>query len=1049
MKKATVWSLIVLGLGLTFSGCQKQAQTDSYEQVLGVFQDPPAEYRSAPLWVWNDRVSEAQIETQLADFRAHGIGGVFIHPRPGLITPYLSEEWLALCRHAVDVGKSLGMKVWIYDENSYPSGFAGGHVPAEMPDSRGLGLRMAKAQELPAPFEERPILVLRRAGAGEEFEDITEQALQPGTGTSLGAAEYFIFNIQQAATSPWFGGYSYVDIMRREVTDKFIDVTLNAYKRTIGREFGATVPGSFQDEAHINPAGGRDVVNFTPGLFDRFQALWGYDLRLHLPSLFEEIGDWKTVRHNYYATLLDLFIENWAKPYYEFCTVNNLTFTGHYWEHEWPIPRACPDTLAMAAYAHMPGIDCLMNQWATGPHAQFGNARAVKEIRSTANQLGRHRTMSETYGASGWDLTFYDQKRIADWEFALGINFITQHLSYVTIMGARKRDHPLSFSYHEPWWNAYRIIGDYLGRMSAVISKGEQRNHILVLEPTTTAWMYYSPVAQSDHLKELGENFQNFVNALEAAQIEYDLVSENTLKNHGRAEKKNLIVGQRRYDLFVLPPGLENLEGPTVELLTTYLSGGGKLMSLVSVPGLVDGKTSDRIEQLAAAQSRNYVNKNEQDGIAELALATSQDIQFSELAGDLTMLFHHRRILADAQIVFLANISSETAASGAFRARGKSAEAWDPFTGLVSEHPFKRRGGEVLVKFNLPPGGSQIFCLRRDKMETPLESEAIIRALEPEGELEITAVSPNVLTIDYCDLRLGGREEKNLYFYDAQRKIFERHGLERNPWDSAVQFKTNIIDLDKFAPNSGFEAIYWFTVTPETDLSSLRLVVERPALYRVSVNGRNLEPDQDAWWLDRAFGVFEIGSAARFGRNKIALRASPFTINTELEPVYLLGNFFLETQNHGFKLVPNGRFHLGGWAEQGMPFYAGGMSYSRAVNIGSLDPENERFWVKLGTWQGAVVEVKVGDRTAGFIAFEPFELDVTNLLSEGQNKVSVIVYGTLKNTLGPHHNNPQLGTAWPGMFQKGAEGGYPSGSAYQVVDYGLFDDFQVQARTWK
>ena len=60
--------------------------------------------------------------------------------------------------------------------------------------------------------------------------------------------------------------------------------------------------------------------------------------------------------------------------------------------------------------------------------------------------------MSETYGAGGWDLTFFDQKRIADWEFALGVNFVNQHLSYVTIMGARKRDHPQSFSYHEPWW---------------------------------------------------------------------------------------------------------------------------------------------------------------------------------------------------------------------------------------------------------------------------------------------------------------------------------------------------------------------------------------------------------------------------------------------------------------------------------------------------------------------------------------------------------------------------------------------------------------------
>ncbi len=1049
MNKGVAWTLILLGFGLASSGCQEKVQTDSYRETLDTFQDPPAEYRSAPLWVWNDRVTEEQIETQLADFKAHGIGGVFIHPRPGLITPYLSDEWLELCRLAVEVGKSLGMKVWIYDENSYPSGFAGGHVPAEMPDSRGLALRMAKTLELPASFEEAPLLVLRRSAAGDGFEDITEWALQPGSRDSLGAGEYFIFTIQQAPASPWFGGYFYVDIMRRDVTEKFIDLTLNAYKRTIGGEFGGAVPGSFQDEAHIKPAGGRDAINFTPQLFDWFQGMWRYDLRAHLPSLFEETGEWRMVRHNYYATLLALFIENWARPYYEYCSANNLAFTGHYWEHEWPIPRLCPDNLAMAAYAHMPGIDCLMNQWATGPHAQFGNARAVKEIRSAANQLGQQRTMSETYGASGWDLTFYDQKRIADWEFALGVNFVNQHLSYVTIMGARKRDHPLSFSYHEPWWHAYKIMGDYLGRMSAVMSKGEQRNRILVLEPTTTAWMYYAPGDQSEQLKALGESFQDFVNALEAAQVEYDLVSENMLQNHARAKRKKLVVGQRRYDLFVLPPGLENLNGSTVKLLGQFLQAGGKVISLTGAhPGWTDGKISERVAELAAAQPKNWLALNSEDGIAELERACSGDIQFSGIEGDRTMLFHHRRVLADAEIIFLANISNEKAASGALRARGKSAETWDPFTGLVSEHPFERRGGGVLVKFTLPPGGSRLFCLRRDQTESPLEFEQEIREVKPEGTLEMMPVSANVLTIDYCDLRLGGREERNLYFYDAQRKAFEQHGLGRNPWDSAVQFKTNIIDQDKFPPNSGFEAVYWFTVTPETDLSSLWLVVERPAFYGVSVNGRKVEPVQDAWWLDRAFGVFEIGNVARTGRNRISLRASPFTIYTELEPVYLLGNFFLETQDRGFKLVPSGRLHLGGWAEQGMPFYAGGVSYGKTVEIRNLDPEFERFWVKLGAWRGAVAEVKVGERSAGFIAFEPFELDITNLLSEGRNKISVIVYGTLKNTLGPHHNNPQLGTAWPGMFQKGADGGYPPGLAYQVVGYGLFDDFQIQARTW-
>jgi hypothetical protein len=65
-------------------------------------------------------------------------------------------------------------------------------------------------------------------------------------------------------------------------------------------------------------------------------------------------------------------------------------------------------------------------------------------------------------------------------------------------------------------------------------------------------------------------------------------------------------------------------------------------------------------------------------------------------------------------------------------------------------------------------------------------------------------------------------------------------------------------------------------------------------------------------------------------------------------------------------------------------------------------------------------------------------------LASGPNEVSVVVCGTLKNTLGPFHGDPPLGRAWPGSFQRGAKGGYPPGSEYSVVEYGLFEDFKLQ-----
>ena len=80
-----------------------------------------------------------QVRDTLHDMADQKVMQVFVHPRPGLMTPYLSDDWFRLWKAALDEAERLDMNIWIYDENSYPSGFAGGWVPELMPESRGRG----------------------------------------------------------------------------------------------------------------------------------------------------------------------------------------------------------------------------------------------------------------------------------------------------------------------------------------------------------------------------------------------------------------------------------------------------------------------------------------------------------------------------------------------------------------------------------------------------------------------------------------------------------------------------------------------------------------------------------------------------------------------------------------------------------------------------------------------------------------------------------------------------------------------------------------------
>ena len=1024
--KLWVFSL-VFACVLAVTGRVRAADSAGVKRLFG---SPPRQYSSGPLWVWNDMLTEEQIITTMRDLAGQKVRQVFVHPRPGLMTPYLSSDWFRLWKVALKEAERLDMNVWIYDENSYPSGFAGGLVPDAMPEARGLGL-VFQDHKLPGKLDSNSIAVFLLADSG--YENVTDVVR---AGRVLPEADYLIASVQYARSSPWYGDKYYVDLLYPGVTEKFIEITMDAYQREIGEHFGKRVPGWFTDEPHLTPAGG---IHWSRRLPRDFQKRWGYDLTDHLPSLVRPLGDWKAVRHNYQQFLLEQFIECWAKPCYEYCEKHNLEFTGHYWEHGWPGSGHGGDNMAMYAWHQRPGIDTLFNQYREDTHAQFGNVRAVKELSSVANQLGRKRTLCEAYGAAGWDLRFEDMKRIGDWLCVLGVNTLNEHLSYVTIRGARKRDHPESFSYHEPWWKAYHIIAEYFTRLSLVLSSGEQVNSVLVIEPTTTTWMYQPDPSGQEQLYSVGNGFQDMVNALERAQAEYDIGCEDIMGRHGSVEGNLLKVGRRRYDTVVLSPHTENLNTKTMDLIEAYAKSGGKVLCCGSPPSRVDGRPSNRGR--AASQNSGW-RQVEPAAIADILLSRSKSgFAIRRHKDDKGILFHHRRHLDDGQILFLVNTSIDSSTLGEITSSARGVEEWHPETGTISDYRFTQ--GEQGVKFNfqLSPCGSLLLFLSEQQREPAAAEQTKTSTIQPMVPPKVRRLQPNVLTLDYVDVTAGGETKKDIYFYPASQFVFARNGMERNCWDSSVQFRDELISK-KFPADSGFVATYRFAIEEQVP-ECLYIVIERPDLYSITCNGTAVSSVKDAWWLDKSFGKIDIQTAAKVGENTVTIKARPFTVYHELESAYILGDFALKPADSGFVIVPETKpaLELGAWNQQGHPFYANGVSYTQTFNI----PEaTGRYCVQLSDWYGSVAQVIVNGKPAGYISYQPWQCDITAFVKPGTNTVEVIVIGTLKNTLGPHHIGPADGTAWPTMFRRAPETGPPAGNQYNTIGYGLFKPFVLK-----
>ena len=70
------WAMVVL------LGAGPGTAADS-TALRAIFADPPRQYSSAPLWVWNDMLSEEQVRGTIRDLAGQNVKQVFVHPRPG------------------------------------------------------------------------------------------------------------------------------------------------------------------------------------------------------------------------------------------------------------------------------------------------------------------------------------------------------------------------------------------------------------------------------------------------------------------------------------------------------------------------------------------------------------------------------------------------------------------------------------------------------------------------------------------------------------------------------------------------------------------------------------------------------------------------------------------------------------------------------------------------------------------------------------------------------------------------------------------------------
>lgn len=985
-----------------------------------IFRNPPCEYRAAPFWAWNCDLNKDLLLREIDQMKRMGMGGFHMHVRTGMSTTYLSDGFMQLIRDCVDKAKEERMRAYLYDEDRWASGAAGGYVTREERyRARYLlftTVSYEQAEENPAsvpvdsPRTGKGRLLARYAVRLNDEGELAEYRLLKD-GQQADAAEtawYAYLEIEKE--SPWFNNQTYVNTLDKKAIERFVEITHERYKEVVGNEFGGAVQSIFSDEPQFSRkttlgfAGEKKdvVLPWTDDLPDTFRAAYGEELLAGLPELYWELpgGAVSLIRYHYHDHIAERFAEGFADTVGTWCARNGLLLTGHMMEEPTLKSQTAALGEAMRSYRsfQLPGIDMLCD---------WREYTTAKQAQSAAHQFGCPGVMSELYGVTNWDFDFRGHKLAGDWQAALGVTLRVPHLTWVSMEGEAKRDYPASIGYQSPWYTEYPMVEDHFARLNTVLTRGKAQVRLGVIHPVESYWLHWGPSEATALVRdEMDEHFQSLAQWLLYGLIDFDYISESLLPQQCEAGNAPLSVGEMAYDV-VLVPDCQTLRATTVDRLESFVAAGGRLVFAGRIPELVDAKPSGRVKELA--QRAEYIS------FSKGAILSALDgVRFVDIRDDKGMrtanLLHQVRAEGDTRYVFLChgekpeNPDVCPREDIVLRIRGEwKVRRMDTATGEIAPLHVAYEKGRTVLRYAFYAYDSLLIELTPGRAEAgedaPAEKKFDYYALW--HPVEIALSEPNVLLLDTAqyafDDEENWRDEEELLRADDAFREELGYPLRKKevaqPWVVPDEPITHHLRLK-------------FTVHSEMEIKAPQLALEKAESVEIAVNGCPVDNASVGWFVDESIKKVQLPDLPA-GDSVIELTL-PFGRRSNVEWCYLLGDFGVRVQGAEKTVIPPvRRLGFGDWTTQGLPFYCGNVTYKIPVRV-----EKDTLTIRVPQYRGSVLGMEMDGVRQGDMAYAPYEYTFTNL-QPGEHEVGITVYGNRVNGFGCVHNCDDS-TSWFG-----------------------------------
>ncbi len=1018
------------------------------------FSNPQSKYRPAPFWAINHKINPQECARQITEMTNAGMSGGFFHSRAGLITDYMSEEWFECMNAALDAAKNTDGYLWLYDEDLWPSGNAGGQVAMMKPEYRSASLKaylVAAGQPLPELTEDQAIVFAYNIGdrMGRQLFDcslLDDVDEAPDSERLLMIREY-------SPKIGWWSGESYSNLMHPVAMQEFIKLTHEKYKAKLSKDFGKRIPGIFTDEPMLSPVD-PNGIHWYDGLPDLYSKWYGRDFTEDLPYLVFDGPECRKIRLLINRTIHRQFMEAYLKPLFDWCEANNLKHTGHFMqENSLTIQSETygGGVMSFYKYEHVPGIDHLCREVDT-------MLLPCKQVTSAARQLGRRQVLTEIFGVSRHTNTFEDFKWLGDFDMVFGATFFCPHLSWYSALGKRKRDYPPNWNYQQTYWKDLSKLNDYFARTAWMLDRGEAVCDIAMLHPIDSAVAdrklgvntvggvegncvvlpVDAPVMERPNIAQLDEGLKKTLQAVLTSGRDCDLVCEDALAENSIIKDGKLTVGKMTYSTLIVPPSI-TWRPSTFSKLQDFITGGGNILFVGQTPFELDGEKV--VEQWTRLMFANGVRsvpcatKQIQEAVDSIS---KQSFILRDMDGNFTTetYLQHRKE-GDSEIFFIVNSSRDVA-------RDYVLEFADQVSGFLMEydaesgeiHPCMPAEEGLRFVFSLPPCGSVLLALEQTEIEEPEEEEEEVEydSMKLAESFDFIRSDPNVLVLDrmqvsYDDGKIFDAEDLE---FRIRRKIAEKFGtLDALDWQPWVAVRKKLFD------GKGGPVILRYVFQSDIAAPKAWAVIEEIQKGKLFINGTEVSTVTDQWQWDRGFGKVEIGKHIVAGNNTLDFYVD-YDFMVEVEAAYIVGDFAVELVSpyHGKLVKEPTKLKTGSWVGQGYPFYSGRMIYKAKV-----DCTRKNAKLVLSRPSASLINVRVNGKAAQSIMWRPYETDLSALVKKGENNIEIEVVSSLQNSFGPLHEINGDDNMWCGPNAFDVEEFIRE--ELSLFDYGLLDGGEI------